>query len=290
MPESVVYYLAGIPGEAGGLADVLNLNPGDISDFDLSVLLIALAPEIDLRYERIYAYLQDDVTRRRPTVDLALSLLCRSTAERLERRIHFISRAPLLIRGLLHLVEDPNHVQPPLLAQYLVPDEQLVRRLLGSDEIDPRLKDCCNLIPPNPQMDGPKLLENSILLGLYHLWQKATLEGQRLCFNFYGPDTARQRETGIFLAGLNGLPCLILNIARMPETGPAFERCLNLALQEASARDALFFAIDLDGLPGEVEIVPRIWQMLLSGPMVRAPFNFLQQGSLVPTVRRTHTR
>ena len=27
----------------------------------------ALAPEIDLRYERLYAYLQDDVTRRRPT-------------------------------------------------------------------------------------------------------------------------------------------------------------------------------------------------------------------------------
>ena len=38
-------------------------------------LLIALAPEIDPRYERLYAYLQDDVTRKRPSIDLTLNLL-----------------------------------------------------------------------------------------------------------------------------------------------------------------------------------------------------------------------
>ena len=34
--------------------------------FEAEVLLVCLAPEIDLRYERLYGYLQDDVTRRRP--------------------------------------------------------------------------------------------------------------------------------------------------------------------------------------------------------------------------------
>ena len=38
--------------------------------------MIALAPEIDLRYERLYAYLHDDVSRRHPSVDLALNLDC----------------------------------------------------------------------------------------------------------------------------------------------------------------------------------------------------------------------
>src|SRR4051794_24894296 len=46
-----------------------------LDGFDLDVVLVALAPEIDIRYERIYAYLQDDVTRRRPSVDLVLNLL-----------------------------------------------------------------------------------------------------------------------------------------------------------------------------------------------------------------------
>src|SRR5437763_7664805 len=49
-----------------------------LSVFDSAVVLIALAIEVDLRYERLFAYLQDDVTRRRPSVDLVLNLLCAS--------------------------------------------------------------------------------------------------------------------------------------------------------------------------------------------------------------------
>ena len=48
----------------------------DLTAFDVNVLLLCLAPELDIRYERLFAYLQDDVTRRLPTVDLALVLLC----------------------------------------------------------------------------------------------------------------------------------------------------------------------------------------------------------------------
>src|SRR5262245_25015400 len=33
-----------------------------LSSFDIAVALIALAPELDLRYERLFGYLQDDVT------------------------------------------------------------------------------------------------------------------------------------------------------------------------------------------------------------------------------------
>src|ERR1700675_1281761 len=47
-----------------------------LSPFYLDVILIALAPEVDLRYERLYAYLQDDISRKRPSVNLALNLLC----------------------------------------------------------------------------------------------------------------------------------------------------------------------------------------------------------------------
>lgn len=52
-----------------------------LTDFDVDIILIGLAPEIDLRYERIYVYLQDDVTRRRPGIDLALNLLCNSAGK-----------------------------------------------------------------------------------------------------------------------------------------------------------------------------------------------------------------
>ena len=43
---------------------------------DVELLLIALAPELDLRYQRLYAYLADDATRRKPSMELALDLTC----------------------------------------------------------------------------------------------------------------------------------------------------------------------------------------------------------------------
>src|SRR5215472_15821500 len=59
-----------VPTRLRRLCDLFELEP-----FEREALLVCLAPHVDLRYERLYAYLQDDVSRRRPTVDLVLRLL-----------------------------------------------------------------------------------------------------------------------------------------------------------------------------------------------------------------------
>ena len=45
-----------------------------LSPVDLELLLVALAPDLDPRFERLYGYLHDDVSRRRASVGLALEL------------------------------------------------------------------------------------------------------------------------------------------------------------------------------------------------------------------------
>ena len=54
----------------------------DLNLLDSYILLLCLAPELDRRYERLYAYLQDDVSQRRPTVNLMMNLLGESVAGR----------------------------------------------------------------------------------------------------------------------------------------------------------------------------------------------------------------
>ena len=44
-------------------------------DMDTLLILICLAPELDLRCERLYAYFQDDMTQKRPGVALVLKRL-----------------------------------------------------------------------------------------------------------------------------------------------------------------------------------------------------------------------
>src|SRR5215467_2714354 len=119
-----------------------------LDSFEIDCLLVCLAPELDLRYERLYAYLQDDVTKKRPSVDLTLNLLCSSFPAKLTARNQFGPEAPLQKYHLISLVEDPSNPKSTLLSRYLKLDERLVSYLLDRDEIDGRLTHCTSLITP----------------------------------------------------------------------------------------------------------------------------------------------
>ncbi|MBN1248426.1 MAG: hypothetical protein JXC32_12260, partial [Anaerolineae bacterium] len=106
-----------------------------LSQFELDTLLIAIAPSVDLRYERLYGYLQDDVTRKRPTVNLVLDLLAEPGIGRLPLLAAFEPGAPLFRHHLLEL-QGPGEAShapkaAPLLANVLHADEGLVAWLLG---------------------------------------------------------------------------------------------------------------------------------------------------------------
>jgi SpoVK/Ycf46/Vps4 family AAA+-type ATPase len=77
-----------------------------LTSFDLAVSLVVLAPDVDLRYERLYGYLQDDLSRRRPTLDLLARLLSPSVAERQSLLQRFDDNAPLVAQGLVEPVDE----------------------------------------------------------------------------------------------------------------------------------------------------------------------------------------
>ncbi|MFP2900077.1 ATP-binding protein, partial [Corallococcus sp. 4LFB] len=125
--------------------------------FDVDVLLLCLAPEVDLRYERAFAWLQDDVTRRRPTVDLVLGLLCPSLEARLAARERFSPEAPLRRHELLHLHGAPGQPPPPLPGRVLELDERIAGYLHGSDSPDPGLAPHLRRVAPRPARDAVSL-------------------------------------------------------------------------------------------------------------------------------------
>ncbi|HEY4265155.1 MAG TPA: AAA family ATPase [Micropepsaceae bacterium] len=118
-----------------------------LSNIDLAILLIVLAPDLDLRYERIYGYLQDDIARKRPTQDLIANLLAQGPGERLAVCARFGERAPLLAFDLLvtHDLMDA----PPLAHAWLV-DELWRRWLLGDTDIGSYIGGMARLFMPPP--------------------------------------------------------------------------------------------------------------------------------------------
>jgi Winged helix domain, variant/ATPase family associated with various cellular activities (AAA) len=109
-----------------------------LDEFDRGVILLCLAPEIDLRYQRIYAYLHDDVTRKNPSVDLALNLLCATHDERLRGRRALAADGTLRSLGLIEVDHDPeSHV--PFLAHSLRLTERAIHFLLDGGGAGPAL-------------------------------------------------------------------------------------------------------------------------------------------------------
>ncbi|MER7519950.1 AAA family ATPase [Streptomyces sp. NPDC126499] len=107
-----------------------------LSVLDVDILLIALLPDLDDRFEAFYGYLNDDVTRRRPSIGLALGLCGMSHADR-AARARLGEGAPLRAGGLL-LVEDRER---PFLGRALRVPDRVTAFLLGDDTPDPRLAD-----------------------------------------------------------------------------------------------------------------------------------------------------
>lgn len=118
-----------------------------LTELDAMLLLIALAPDLDRTFEPLYGYLNDDVSRRRATVALALDLVgvpVHSPAG----RARFQPAAPLSALGLL-TVEEPER---PFLGRSLRVPDRLAAHLLGDDTPDAALAG--HLHPLSAPSDG----------------------------------------------------------------------------------------------------------------------------------------
>ncbi|WP_415925753.1 ATP-binding protein [Streptomyces scabiei] len=114
-----------------------------LTDLDAAILLVALAPDLDRSFEPLYGYLNDDVSRRRATVGLALDL-CGTPAHLAAARARFHAAAPLRGYGLLD-VEEPER---PFLSRSLRVPDRLLAHLLGDDAPDAVLHGRLHPLPP----------------------------------------------------------------------------------------------------------------------------------------------
>jgi hypothetical protein len=104
-----------------------------VSEVDREILLIALGPEVDRRYRRVFAYLHDDFTRGIPSVGLVVDILAPllGSSDRLSLLGRFEAEAPLLKRGLIELMPARSDDTKPLSQRHLRVTEAAAGFLLG---------------------------------------------------------------------------------------------------------------------------------------------------------------
>ena len=136
---------AGAPPRLRLLAERFALTP-----LDVDLLLVAVIPDLDSRFERLYGYLNDDVTRRRASIGLAL-LLADHPGTSAAARSRLRPGSSLIDRALVQ-VEDADR---PFLTRSLRVPDRVAAHLLGDDRSDPALLDL--LVDVEPVGDGTRL-------------------------------------------------------------------------------------------------------------------------------------
>jgi hypothetical protein len=194
-----------------GLADRLGL-----AEIERHILMVCLAPELDGKYDQIYAYLQDDVARRRPSVDLAIRLLVSGTADRWRAQRHFSAHAPLCRSGLLEVVADPYSPSgSSALGRMLRMAPRFVAPLRGDDQPDDALAGLLRWAADAPPAAIEPDAERVRGLGTLADVRSGGPDGA-LVVHLFGPDGAAGAELARAVATRYGRPAVELDLPAVP--------------------------------------------------------------------------
>ena len=215
--------------------------------FERDVLLLCLAPEMDSTIERLYAYVQDDVTRKRPSPELALALFAPGE---IAARHALGPEAPLRRYRLVTLEGGALRIE-----------ERVFDYLCGANRPDERAAELLSPAGAAPLASAhEKLVER--LAG----WYRAQAgNGMWPVLNLVGPPASgRQAIAQAFCARL-GLRLYRLDTARLPAPGPQRHELFRLLEREAALLEAAFFvdASETDGAEAAAHAIERLGAFLV---------------------------
>jgi AAA+ superfamily predicted ATPase len=194
----------------------------------------------------VYAYLQDDITRRRPSVDLALRLLCPARDLMPAYFESLSSEAPLIRCGLLRLLPEPNQTDPPVLDHYLRLEDQVLYFLQGHKSLVAALKPFSELSEPNDPDDSS--FAANPRPGLHALVQRAQNQCCPLKLCFLGPKGTGKLETAKALAAKAGMPLLTVNLLGIASGEREFDETLQQISLAAGLHGAMLYLEGFDAL------------------------------------------
>jgi hypothetical protein len=207
-----------------------------LSRFELQAVVICLAPELRRRYDRIYAYLQDDITRKRPSIDLVIDLLCDTEESKWNARALLAPHATLFHLGLLQTVDDPQSPSGSSgLAQFVRLDPRILQFILGQQMLDDRLSSLVYVRQPeDAEASVVDPDTRDALLGFIGRWSaRPAQERERVVVHLHGRRGSGRHQLALDACATLGCALLELDARRLPGHPDEAEPLLRLALRES---------------------------------------------------------
>jgi len=215
-----------------------------LSRFERDVFLLALAPELDSSFERLYAYVLDDLTQRHATAQLAQTLL-RRPEDIGHAHDCFMPHGTLRRYRLLTLDDTTPTASFPNRALRL--DERMLDFMIGNNQADERLECALRAVPLRPISSADRQLVDRVVS-----WSKTP--GDQLlsrAVNFIDPNDVGPLHIAAAICAALGIALYQLNLADLPTSQPDRREFFALIEREAILRQMALY-LDL-GAPGAAD-------------------------------------
>jgi ATP-dependent 26S proteasome regulatory subunit len=222
-----------------------------LSSLERDALLLCVLPELDARYRRLYAYLQDDASRTRPSVELIQQTLypvARSPGAGDDGRVVNASRAifdaesPLVAFRLVCL-GDSGAVDDPLPLRPVRADDRIASYLVGSDREDSRLRGVLSTAGGLPDADARLARDHQggQVRQLVEWWRVARERSGRGAALLHGPyGSGRCSAARAFCAGVQA-ELLVADVDAALRAACGWEVAIELCYREARLRNAALY-------------------------------------------------
>lgn len=223
------------------LAQLFGLTP-----FEEQTVLICLAPELDLKYEKLFAYLQDDITKKRPTIDLILKLLCTTPDEKLRGRSLLSPPATLFRSQILRSQETEEAFS---LSRSLRLDERILKFLLAIDGLHQAQAHNIKLLSTKRKLRNLRWSKaiRTRLLGIASEHLRNNLSsGRKLIYHLYGPPGTGKKTLASSLCKELDVALIVIDLNSVLRGGQNFEETVRSLLREAILQPAAVFLENYD--------------------------------------------
>src|SRR4051794_8476874 len=197
-------------------------------------ILCCVAAELDSQISRLFAYPQDDATKRRPTFAVLARLLSPACADPVSVRTLFGPACPLHVHGLLEWPAGTADGPFSAVEARLAPG--VVDFLIGSDRLPPLLAEAARPIDPGKAIDDLSYYAQHTRC-LEQLLRIRRTEGQLpLCY-IGGPRGAGEQLIAERLARALAKGLLLVEAAKLPTSGGRLEEFGLMLGREARLRN-----------------------------------------------------
>ncbi|MCX6045129.1 MAG: ATP-binding protein [Chloroflexi bacterium] len=244
-------------------------NAFELDRMALDILLLCLAPAFDTRYERIYGYLQDNVTRRRPSVRLLLDLLGEPGMAQFTLSPYLSQAAPLFKHELLELIVEAPPANAHWINQTLNVDETVTAWLRGEYQPHAALKGQASLVQVEVS-ETDQLLAGGALQRIQETTNRAAYTpsvGEEVLLVFYGVDATAQAAAAHCLAAEAKQPLLLVQLDRVIGESCPPRQAVKMALRDARLTGAMALLNGWDAcLDEDRRVAPDVLTVLCDHP------------------------